>query len=81
MNFLYNLGTLKIGWVELGVNSVGEMHQNGNLEIIPVHVLHLVLNFECIILRKVYAWEKPIIKNIVQKQPTTCQCENIIKRS
>jgi hypothetical protein len=55
MNFLYNLGTLKIGWVELGVNSVGEMHQNGNLEIIPVHVLHLVLNFECIILRKVYA--------------------------
>jgi hypothetical protein len=31
MNFLYNLGTLRIGWVELRVNSIGDMQQNGNL--------------------------------------------------
>jgi hypothetical protein len=55
MNFFYNLGTLKNGWVELRVNSISEMHQNRNLEIIPVHVLDLVLSFECIIFRKVYA--------------------------
>jgi hypothetical protein len=50
MNFLYNLGTLRIGWVELKVKFISEMHQNGNLEIILVHVLDLVLSFECIIL-------------------------------
>jgi hypothetical protein len=50
MNFLYNLRTLRIGWVELALNYVGDMHQNGNLEIILVHVLDLILSFECIIL-------------------------------
>ncbi len=50
MNFLYNSRTLRIGWVELEVNYVGDMHQNGNLEIILVHVLDLILSFECIIL-------------------------------
>jgi hypothetical protein len=55
MNFFYNLGTLKIGWVALGVNSVGDMHQNGNLEIIPMHVMDIVRSFECIILQKIYA--------------------------
>jgi hypothetical protein len=54
MNFLYNLGTLRNGWVELGVNSIGEMRQNHNLEIIPMHVLDLILSFECIIFQKVY---------------------------
>ncbi len=52
MNFFYNSRTLKIGWVELGVNFVGDMHQNGNLEIIPMHVLDLVMSFECIIIQK-----------------------------
>jgi hypothetical protein len=55
MNILYNLRTLRIGWVELEINYVGDMHQNGNLEIILMHVLDLVLSFECIILLKVYA--------------------------
>jgi hypothetical protein len=55
MNFLYNSRTLRNGWVELGVNFIGEMHQNHNLEIIPVHVLDLILSFECIIFQKVYA--------------------------
>lgn len=50
MNFLYNSRTLRIGWVELEVNYVGDMHQNGNLEIILMHVLDLVLSFECRIL-------------------------------
>jgi len=67
MNFFYNLRTLKIGWVELEVNYEGDMHQNGNLEIILVHVLDLVLSFECIFLWKVYAWENGVIRNIVQK--------------
>jgi hypothetical protein len=55
MNFLCNSGTLRIGWAEFRVNFVGYMHQNGNLEIIQVHVLDLVLSFEYIILQKVYA--------------------------
>ncbi len=55
MNFFYNLRTLRIGWVELEVNYVGDMHQNGNLKIILVHVLDLIMIFECIILLKVYA--------------------------
>jgi hypothetical protein len=55
MNFFYNLRTLRIGWVELEVNYVGDMHQNGNLKIILVHVLDLIMSFECIILLKVYA--------------------------
>jgi hypothetical protein len=55
MNFFYNSETLNIGWVQLRVNSIADMHQNGNLEIIPMHVLDLVLSFECIIFRKVYA--------------------------
>jgi hypothetical protein len=49
MNFFYNSRTLRIG-VELEVNYEGDMHQNGNLEIILVHVLDLVLSFECIFL-------------------------------
>jgi hypothetical protein len=67
MNFFYNLRTLRIGWVELEVNYVGDMHQNGNLKIILVHVLDLIMSFECIILLKVYAWKNGVIKNIVQK--------------
>jgi hypothetical protein len=67
MNFFYNLRTLRIGWVELEVNYVGDMHQNGNLKIILVHVLDLIMIFECIILLKVYAWKNGVIKNIVQK--------------
>ncbi len=67
MNILYNLRTLRIGWVELEINYVGDMHQNGNLEIILMHVLDLVLSFECIILLKVYAWKNGVIGNIVQK--------------
>jgi hypothetical protein len=55
MNFFYHLGILKIGWVALGVNSIGDMHQMGNVEIIPMHVMDLVLSFECIILQKFYA--------------------------
>ncbi len=66
MNFFYNSRTLRIG-VELEVNYEGDMHQNGNLEIILVHVLDLVLSFECIFLWKVYAWENGVIRNIVQK--------------
>jgi len=67
MNFLYNLRTLRIGWVELEVNYVGDMHQNGNLKIILVHVLDLILSFECIFIKKVYAWKNGVIRNIVQK--------------
>jgi hypothetical protein len=37
------------------------------LEIILMHVLDLVLSFECIILLKVYAWKNGVIGNIVQK--------------
>jgi hypothetical protein len=48
MNLFYNLGTLRISWVELGVNIIGDMHQNGNMETILVHVLEFVLSFECI---------------------------------
>jgi hypothetical protein len=50
MNFFYDLGTLRIGWVELEVSIVGDMHQNGNMETILVHVLELILSFECITL-------------------------------
>jgi hypothetical protein len=67
MNFLENSGTLRICWVEVQVHSIGDMHQNTNLEIVFVHVLHFTLCFECIILRKVNARNNGVIKNIFQK--------------
>jgi hypothetical protein len=45
MNFFENSKTLKIWWVEVQVHSLGDMHQNTNLEIVLVHVLHFTLHF------------------------------------
>jgi hypothetical protein len=66
MNLLKNFGTLKVCWVEMWVHSVSDMHQNIDLKIILMHVLHLIVCFECIILQEVDAREDYAIKNVFQ---------------
>jgi hypothetical protein len=49
MNLLKNFATMRVYWVKSWVHYVGDMHQNIDLKIIPMHVLHLTLCLECII--------------------------------
>jgi hypothetical protein len=63
-----NFKTLKVCWVEMWVHFEGGMHQNIDLEVIPIHILHLTLCFECIILQEVDAKEDYVIKNVFQQK-------------
>jgi hypothetical protein len=47
--FNNNSRSLEIRWIEMHVHSIGDMHQATNLKIILLHILHLILNFECIL--------------------------------
>lgn len=68
LNLFKNFGTLRLCWVEMWVHFVGDMHQNIDLKIILMHVLHLAVCFECIVLQEVDARKDCVIKNVFQQE-------------
>ncbi len=68
MNLLKNYGTLRVCWVEMWVHFVGDMHQNIDLKMILMHVLHLNVCFECIILQEANSKEDCVIMNVFQQE-------------
>jgi hypothetical protein len=43
------------------------MNQNVDLEVIPMHIFHFILCFECIIFTKIYAKEDCVFKDVFKK--------------
>jgi hypothetical protein len=55
MDLLQHLRALKICNIILGIDFVGYVDQNIDLHVIPIHILHFILSFECVSLRKINA--------------------------
>ncbi len=68
VNLHKNSRTLRVCWVEMWVHFEGDMHQNIDLEVIPMHIMHLTLCFECIILQEVDAKKDYVIKYVFQQE-------------
>jgi len=68
LNLFKNFGTLRVCWVEMWVHFLGDMHQSIDLKIILMHVLHLTVCFEFIVLQEVDARKDCVIKNVFQQE-------------
>ncbi len=67
MNIFQDLRTFKSCWPKFKVHFVCDMNQNIDLEVIPMHILHFILCFECIIFTIIYAKEDRVFKDAFKK--------------
>jgi hypothetical protein len=49
MNIVQDWLTLRIVVIKVWILQVGDMNQDVDLEIVPLHILHLILNLENIV--------------------------------
>jgi hypothetical protein len=59
MDLFQHSRALKIYNIILNIHFVGYVHQDSDLHVILMHVLHFILSFECIYFWKINAWKWP----------------------
>jgi hypothetical protein len=67
MSIFQDWWTFRIFVIKVWIYRVGHMDQDANLEIVPVHILHLILCLENIVIWEVNVGKDCIFKHVFQK--------------
>ncbi len=49
MDLLQHFRALKVCSIILNIHFIGYVHQDSDLHVVPMHVLHFIMSFECVV--------------------------------